>query len=566
MKEKQQVKSKQRVVDRGEVFTAEREVNAMLDLVKQETERIDSRFLEPACGDGNFLSEILKRKLFVVEKKYKENAHDCEKYSLLALMSIYGIDIMSDNVADCRRRLFDIWKEKYNAICKKNATEKTERAAEYILNKNIICGNTLTTMLVDKKCNDTKKYITFSEWSFAMGDKVKRRDFRLDQLLNGSNQYERNIRISSEFASETKSFIPKPIAEYFIPNYLNLQDFEQFHTTKPEEIWSMRFDVIIGNPPYQFSTGDTTTQATPLYDKFVMLSKKLSPRFLIMITPSRWFSGGMGLDKYRKSMLSDKSIRKIVDYPNAKECFPDINISGGVSYFLWNRDNKGACEFTNVLNGKEITLIRDLNEFETFVRYNEAISIVRKVLKFNERKLSEVGGCSSQTPFGFLSTFKGSETPTSDDDCKILSSKGWGYVNNAEVNKGRNLINRYKPMISKLSCEHAGNPDKNGMYRVLSRMEILEPNEICNQSYLVITDFDNFEMAKNSYDYLRTKFVRFLILQTLTSINISTNSFKFVPFQDFSKPWTDEELYEKYNLTQEEIDFIESMIKPMNLR
>lgn len=209
MKEKQQVKSKQRVVDRGEVFTAEREVNAMLDLVKQETERIDSRFLEPACGDGNFLSEILKRKLFVVEKKYKENVHDYERYSLLALMSIYGIDIMSDNVVDCKVRLFDIWKEKYDAVCKKSATEKAEKVAEYILNKNIICGNTLTMMLVDKKCNDTKKYITFSEWSFVMGDKVKRRDFRLDQLLNGSNQYERDIKTGSEFASEIKSFIPK---------------------------------------------------------------------------------------------------------------------------------------------------------------------------------------------------------------------------------------------------------------------------------------------------------------------------------------------------------------------
>ena len=186
-------------------------------------------------------------------------------------------------------------------------------------------------------------------------------------------------------------------------------------------------------------------------------------------------------------------------------------------------------------------------------------------MQFNERKLSESGGCSSQTPFGFLSTFKGSETSTSDDDCKILSSKGWGYVNSTSVNKGKNLINRYKPMISKLSCEHAGNPDKSGMYRVLSRMEILKPYEICNQSYLVVTDFDNFEMAKNSYDYLRTKFVRFLILQTLAGMNISTNNFKFVPMQDFSKPWTDAELYAKYNLTQEEIDFIESMIKPMDL-
>ena len=265
-------------------------------------------------------------------------------------------------------------------------------------------------------------------------------------------------------------------------------------------------------------------------------------------------------------MLNDNHIKKIVDYIDSKDCFPGVDINGGVLYFFRDSLYNGDCEYTLYSGGEKSTKLRKLNEYDIFIRRNEAISIVHKVLQFNERRLSEAGGCSSQTPFGFLSTFKGSETPTSDDDCKILSSKGWGYVNNAEVNKGRNLINRYKPMISKLSCEHAGNPDKSGMYRVLSRMEILEPNEICNQSYLVVTDFDNFEMAKNSYDYLRTKFVRFLILQTLAGMNISTNNFKFVPFQDFSKPWTDAELYAKYNLTQEEIDFIESMIKPMDLK
>ncbi|MCI5910913.1 MAG: hypothetical protein MRZ46_04615 [Oscillospiraceae bacterium] len=241
MEEKQQVKSKQRVAERGEVFTAEREVNAMLDLVKQETERIDSRFLEPACGDGNFLSEILKRKLSVVEKNYKKNAHDYEKYSLLALMSIYGVDIMSDNVVDCRARLFDIWKEKYNTVCKKNATGKAEKTAKYILDKNIICGNALTMMQVDENCNDTKKYITFSEWSFVMGDNVKRRDFRLDQLLDGSNQYERDMRTDFEFDPETKSFIPKPIAEYPVTDYLNLPDVEDIEEKKEEEFEQLSF-------------------------------------------------------------------------------------------------------------------------------------------------------------------------------------------------------------------------------------------------------------------------------------------------------------------------------------
>lgn len=241
MEEKQQVKSKKRVTDHGEVFTAEREVNAMLDLVKQETERIDSRFLEPACGDGNFLSEILRRKLTVVERNYKRNAHDYEKYSILALMSIYGVDIMMDNVIDCRARLLEIWKEKYYAICKKNATKEAEEVAAYILSKNVICGNALTMMQVDENCNDTKKYITFSEWSFVIGDNVKRRDFRLDQLLDGGNQYKRDMRTDFEFDPETKSFIPKPIAEYPVTNYLNLPDVEDIEEKKEEEFEQLSF-------------------------------------------------------------------------------------------------------------------------------------------------------------------------------------------------------------------------------------------------------------------------------------------------------------------------------------
>ena len=241
MEEKQQVKSKKRVTDHGEVFTAEREVNAMLDLVKQETERIDSRFLEPACGDGNFLSEILRRKLTVVERNYKRNTHDYEKYFILALMSIYGVDIMLDNVIECRARLLEIWKEKYYAICKKNATKEAEEVAAYILSKNVICGNALTMMQVDENCNDTKKHITFSEWSFVIGDNVKRRDFRLDQLLDGSNQYKRDMRTDFEFDPETKSFIPKPIAEYPVTDYLNLPDVEDIEEKKEEEFEQLSF-------------------------------------------------------------------------------------------------------------------------------------------------------------------------------------------------------------------------------------------------------------------------------------------------------------------------------------
>lgn len=180
-----QVKSKQRVADHGEVFTAEREVKAMCDLVKQETERIDSRFLEPACGDGNFLSEILSRKLAVVKKKYRKIPLDYEKNAILALSSVYGVDILLDNAIACRERLFAIWDKQYKAVCKKDCNDDTREAARFILSRNIVCGNALSLRRVDENGKDTDEPIVFSEWAFITGSQMQRKDYTFDELLNG---------------------------------------------------------------------------------------------------------------------------------------------------------------------------------------------------------------------------------------------------------------------------------------------------------------------------------------------------------------------------------------------
>ncbi len=186
-----QIKSKQRVADHGEVFTSEREVNAMLDLVKQETERVDSRFLEPACGDGNFLAEILRRKLEAAKKraipprKKKPLPMEYEKQAVIAIASIYGVDLLQDNVDACRNRLFEIWDKEYASVCKKEVNEECREAVRFILSRNIVCGNALTLMCVDDAGNDTDEYIVFSEWSFVMGTKMQRKDFRFDKLLAG---------------------------------------------------------------------------------------------------------------------------------------------------------------------------------------------------------------------------------------------------------------------------------------------------------------------------------------------------------------------------------------------
>lgn len=232
-----QVKSKQRVTDHGEVFTAEREVKAMCDLVADECLRIDSRFLEPACGEGNFLAEILARKLSVVKSKYGESPYDFERNSILALTSIYGVDILTDNAAVCRSRLYSLWEKKYRECCGKECNEEARATAKYILEVNIVCGNALSMMCVDEHQRDTTQFITFPEWTFPFNDaRIKRRDFRFDVLLKENKDDENYVGQFSLFNNDamdidnwmidpqTKELVPKPIREYPLVNYRRMSE------------------------------------------------------------------------------------------------------------------------------------------------------------------------------------------------------------------------------------------------------------------------------------------------------------------------------------------------------
>lgn len=198
MVRKSQIKSKERVSLHGEVFTNEREVNAMLDLVKPECLRPDSRFLEPACGDGNFLCAILERKLKEVRRKYKSSVRDYEYYSVITLGSLYGVDIMSDNVEACRRRLFKIWDKQYKSVCKSDCTDETREAIKFIISRNIVCGNALTLMCVDENGNDTDEPIIFSEWSPVMKPMVQRQDFTFEEILRKSQSNETEAKLLNE--------------------------------------------------------------------------------------------------------------------------------------------------------------------------------------------------------------------------------------------------------------------------------------------------------------------------------------------------------------------------------
>lgn len=333
------------------------------------------------------------------------------------------------------------------------------------------------------------------------------------------------------------------------------------HTDNPKKFFpNMQFDVIVGNPPYQLSDGGNGASASPIYQLFLEMAKKLSPQYICMIMPSRWFAGGKGLDGFRENMLKDKSIKYLVDYPNAKECFPEASIGGGVCYFLREKFYSGPCSITNVQGNSVRTMVRRLDQFDIFVRFNEAVHIIDKVRGIKERTMDE--HVSSRNPFGLSSSTRGSETKTKNS-CLLITSGGNSFIDKDCVPQGQSLINKYKILISKVTCEHAGEPDKEGMFRVISRMEVIPPSSVSTDSYLIIGDNKDEEYVTNEYNYLKTKFVRFLMLQAISSINLSKDKFQFVPLQDFSHPWTDEMLYKKYGLTEDEIAFIESMIRPM---
>lgn len=345
---------------------------------------------------------------------------------------------------------------------------------------------------------------------------------------------------------------------------LETHAYEFIHVNNPQEIFGdMKFDVIIGNPPYQLSDGGggAGKSSSPLYQKFIIQAEKLNPNFLIMIIPSRWYAGGKGLDEFRTLMLNDSKISKLVDFIDSKICFGNsVDIPGGICYFLRTNTNHDKCAVINInKQGEECHTLRKLNDYPIFIRDNLTLKIVKKITNSEHEFLNKI--VLSRKPFGLSSDFKSQ----AKGEIFVKSSKGLGLIKRNSISNGLSLIDKYKIIISKVSFEHAGVPDKNGMMRVFSVLEILPPGYICTESYLVINSYETLEKANNLLNYLKTKFVRFLVTPMLSSMNMSKNSFCFVPLQDFSKSWTDTELYKKYNLSQEEIDFIESMIKPMDL-
>ena len=325
---------------------------------------------------------------------------------------------------------------------------------------------------------------------------------------------------------------------------------------------NMKFDAIVGNPPYQVMDGGTDRGAVPVYQHFVEIAKKCKPNYISMIMPARWYAGGRGLDEFRESMLSDKQIKYLYDFETSKDLFPTVDIAGGLCYLLWQKSNIAPCKVYNVSPLGSYFTERYLDEFPVFVRSNTSIPILQKVTKQSTEYLNNL--VLSINPFGFRTYFRG-RTEKKEGDIKILTSDGWGYISRSEITKGNVHVNKYKIIVGRFVPSNGELNVKSGEgYRVLTTPRILNKDEINTETYIDTAVFDTLNEATNYKKYLCTKFARYLLRQAITSVNITRECFAFVPLQDFTRPWTDADLYAKYGLTEEEIALIEKMIKPMD--
>lgn len=329
----------------------------------------------------------------------------------------------------------------------------------------------------------------------------------------------------------------------------------------------MKIDAIVGNPPYQVMDGGAGVSAIPVYNLFVDMAKKLKPSYVSMIMPAKWFTDGKGLGKFRANMFSDTRLSSIYDFVDSRECFDHVDIAGGVCYFLWDKKANGNCNFTTINRGERTNSIRNLNEMDEFIRHSEAVNIVRNVKTISKHFLDSI--VSTQKPFG-LRTYV---TPLEVGDLTLKYNKGKGPYDSSLIEIGRPMIKQWKIIISCLTAEHAGQTDKEGRKKILSSLDMLVPDEICTETYMVVGSFDTELEANNLNKYMRSQFARFLISQLASTQHLSKEKFALVPIQDFTEnsdiDWSksvaeiDQQLYAKYNFSTDEIAFIESMIKPM---
>ena len=451
--------SKERIRKYGEVFTPEKQVKEMVDLVFYSgISGYGSNFLDPACGSGNFLSEILKR---IYKSYYKFSELD----SLNLLSGLHGIDILQDNVNSCRENLLNEWSNIVSRSLGRDISQETLNKAKKLLEEQIICCDFL-------KCNIHKN----------------------------------------------------------------------------------EFNVIISNPPYQMEDGGYGRSAIALYPLFFMQSLEINPDIICMITPSRWFTCGRNLDSFRKYMLSCRHISNMVDYRDSRDVFPDVNISGGVNYFLWNKKYLGRIVLLSRFNNKEsYSYVDSNNEYGIMFRDFKTLCALKNIYTPGDESIFSYSKEFHSFPIKSNAVTNGT--------IPLKSGRSYKTCSIYDLGKQVKFLNKWKVIISRYSNEYAGYPDKEGKRTVTTTTEVLPPGTVCNDIYSIYGIFDNEEHAKNMKSYLETKFCKFLVSILSINIHIPKKDFRFVPVVDFSRSWSDNELYEKFHLSPVDISHIESLIK-----
>ncbi|MGO1435850.1 MAG: Eco57I restriction-modification methylase domain-containing protein [Canibacter sp.] len=514
-----------------EVFTPPELANEMLDMLEKAWAEGNNganiwadhtvTFLDPFTKSGVFLREITAR----LVKGLEEWMPDLQqRVNHILTNQVFGIGITQLTSLLARRSVY----------CSKSARGKHSIVKTFDRDwGNIWFERTEHTWI-----GGTEKVITMDENGNTV---LKATNGRCKYCGASQKEYERSDALESHaYAFIHTDDIKARMAELFGEN--------------------MHFDVIVGNPPYQLETEAERRQAKPIYQHFVEQAKKLEPRYVLMITPSRWMQGGMGLAEFRNTMLNDDRVSALHDFIVERDAFPSVNANGGVSYFLWDRDYSGNCKVTTVAPGGDVSpaVLRELNEFDIFVRWNQALPILRKVLSLGEPAFAS--RVSSIGPFGLPTNFHGRDKSSVNNPIKLHGSKRVSWVNLSDIPNNKAWINEWKVLFPRATDGNEKYPlpiwDSKGPF-------VAGPGEACTWTYLVASVVQSESEAKYLVEYMRTKFFRFLVsLRKVTQDN-KAESFQFVPDLPLDRVWSDQDLYERYGLTEEEVCFVESQIRTM---
>lgn len=484
-----------------EVFTPPKVANAVLDLLPDEVWSDPTlRFLDPGCKTGVFLREVTKRLMGGLTESFPDER---ERLDHILRNQVFGIAITELTAHMSRRTLY----------CSKRADGEHS-----IVSMSRAAGNV---------------WFERVEHDYRNG--------RCQECGASKEQMERDNRENYAYA--------------FIHEAGRKQVAEEFE---------MKFDVIVGNPPYQMSGGAGGSNDSPLYNLFVEQAKALNPRYITMVIPSRWLAGGRGLGEFRASMLGDRRLQKLIDYPNSVELFPAVDLESGICYFLWDKNHSGDCSVT-LRRGSDVQgpTERVLNEYDVFIRDPRSLAILKKVQSSGEPSLEEM--VTGDTPFGLATNFSGfrkGAKPTKGEITLYLTASGkreTGAVERSLITKNTHLIDHWKVLLPKAYGERGALPAV-----VLGPPLVAIPNSVCTQTYLAVGPFATQEAAESADSYVRTRFLRFLVsLRKITQDSLRS-VYRWVPQQTWDREWTDEELFEKYGITEEEQAYIAEMIREMS--